>query len=120
MEAIGVDDPALDAEVIAIADAGYRSLGLTGFRLEISSLGDASCRPQYRELLQEFLFGLDLDEATREQARINPIRVLDDKRPEVREMTANAPLMLDHLPGKPRRISSRYSVIWTRWACSTW
>ncbi|RIR11356.1 histidine--tRNA ligase [Mycobacteroides abscessus] len=102
VEAIGVDDPALDAEVIAIADAGYRSLGLTGFRLEISSLGDASCRPQYRELLQEFLFGLDLDEATRERARINPIRVLDDKRPEVREMTANAPLMLDHLSGEAK------------------
>ena len=40
VEAIGVDDPALDAEVIAIADAGFRSLGLDGFRLEITSLGD--------------------------------------------------------------------------------
>ncbi len=97
VEAIGVDDPALDAEVIAIADAGFRSLGLDGFRLEITSLGDDTCRPQYRELLQEFLFGLDLDEDTRRRAHINPLRVLDDKRPEVREMTAAAPLMLDHL-----------------------
>jgi histidyl-tRNA synthetase len=97
VEAIGVDDPALDAEVIAIADAGFRSLGLTGFRLEITSLGDDTCRPAYRELLQEFLFGLDLDEATRARAEINPLRVLDDKRPEVREMTADAPVMLDHL-----------------------
>ncbi len=56
VEAIGVDDPALDAEVIAVADAGFRSLGLDGFRLEITSLGDDSCRPQYRELLQDFLF----------------------------------------------------------------
>jgi len=54
VEAIGVDDPALDAEVIAIADSGFRALGLDGFRLEITSLGDDSCRPQYRELLQEF------------------------------------------------------------------
>ena len=46
VEAIGVDDPALDAEVIAIADAGFRSLGLTGFRLEITSLGDdTAARP---------------------------------------------------------------------------
>ena len=97
VEAIGVDDPALDAEVIAIADAGFRSLGLTGFRLEITSLGDDTCRPAYRELLQEFLFKLDLDEATRTRAGINPLRVLDDKRPEVREMTADAPVMLDHL-----------------------
>ncbi|ADT99767.1 histidine--tRNA ligase [Mycolicibacterium gilvum] len=97
IEAIGVDDPALDAEVIAVADAGFRSLGLDGFRLEITSLGDDSCRPQYRELLQEFLFALDLDEETRRRAEINPLRVLDDKRPHVREMTANAPVMLDHL-----------------------
>jgi histidyl-tRNA synthetase len=97
VEAIGIDDPALDAEVIAIADAGFRSLGLDGFRLELTSLGDDTCRPQYRELLQEFLFGLDLDEDTRRRAEINPLRVLDDKRPEVRAATANAPLMLDHL-----------------------
>lgn len=97
VEAIGVDDPALDAEVVAVADAGFRSLGLDGFRLEITSLGDETCRPQYRELLQQFLFGLDLDEETRRRAEINPLRVLDDKRPHVREMTAEAPLMLDHL-----------------------
>jgi histidyl-tRNA synthetase len=97
VEAIGVDDPALDAEVIAIADAGFRSLGLDGFRLEITSLGDESCRPQYRELLQDFLFSLDLDEETRRRAEINPLRVLDDKRPEVKAMTADAPVLLDHL-----------------------
>ncbi|MFC8530459.1 histidine--tRNA ligase [Nocardia sp. NPDC057227] len=97
VEAIGVDDPALDAEVIAVADAGFRGLGLTGFRLELTSLGDDTCRPQYRELLQEFLLRLPLDEETKRRARLNPLRVLDDKRPEVRELTANAPLMLDHL-----------------------
>ncbi|ORI22616.1 histidine--tRNA ligase [Rhodococcus sp. 1168] len=97
VEAIGVDDPALDAEVIAVADTGFRSVGLTDFRLEITSLGDDTCRPQYRELLQKFLFALPLDEDTRRRAEINPLRVLDDKRPEVREMTADAPIMLDHL-----------------------
>jgi histidyl-tRNA synthetase len=97
VEAIGIDDPALDAEVIAIADAGFRGLGLDGFRLEITSLGDDTCRAQYRELLQDFLFGLDLDEATRARATLNPLRVLDDKRPLVRELTAAAPVMLDHL-----------------------
>ncbi|WP_046301948.1 MULTISPECIES: histidine--tRNA ligase [unclassified Mycobacterium] len=102
VEAIGVDDPALDAEVIAVADAGFRSLGLEGFRLEITSLGDDTCRPAYRELLQQFLFGLDLDEETRQRAQLNPLRVLDDKRPHVREMTADAPVMLDHLSAGAR------------------
>jgi len=97
VEAIGVDDPALDAEVIAVADAGFRRLGLTGFRLELTSLGDDSCRPQYRDLLRAFLSGLPLDELTRARAEVNPLRVLDDKRPEVRELTTDAPLMLDHL-----------------------
>jgi histidyl-tRNA synthetase len=97
VEAIGVDDPALDAEVIAVADEGFKALGLRGYRLELTSLGDAECRPAYRALLQEFLAGLPLDEPTRERARINPLRVLDDKRPEVRAMMANAPLLLDHL-----------------------
>jgi histidyl-tRNA synthetase len=97
VEAIGVDDPALDAEVIAIADAGFRTLGLDGFQLEITSLGDDTCRPQYRELLQDFLFQLDLDDETRRRAEINPLRVLDDKRPEIKAMTADAPVMLDHL-----------------------
>lgn len=97
VEAIGVDDPALDAEVIAVADAGFRRLGLTGFRLELTSLGDDSCRSQYRDLLRAFLSGLPLDELTRARAEANPLRVLDDKRPEVRELTTDAPLMLDHL-----------------------
>lgn len=97
VEAIGIDDPALDADVIAVADSGFRSLGLAGFRLEITSLGDDTCRPAYRELLQDFLLKLDLDDDTRRRAEINPLRVLDDKRPHVREMTADAPLMLDHL-----------------------
>ncbi|OZM81696.1 histidine--tRNA ligase [Pseudonocardia sp. MH-G8] len=97
VEAIGVDDPALDAEVIAIADEGFRALGLTGYRLELTSLGDAECRPAYGALLREFLAGLPLDEATRTRAQLNPLRVLDDKRPEVRALVAEAPLLRDHL-----------------------
>jgi len=97
VEAIGADDPALDAEVVAIADEGFRALGLRGYRLELTSLGDADCRPEYRERLQAYLAGLDLDEATRARAAINPLRVLDDKREEVRKQMQDAPLLLDHL-----------------------
>ena len=97
IEAIGSDDPALDAEVIAVADEGFRELGLSGFRLDLTSLGDTACRPAYRERLTGFLAGLDLDEATAERARINPLRVLDDKRPHMQEILAEAPLMIDDL-----------------------
>ncbi|GAA1504555.1 histidine--tRNA ligase [Sphaerisporangium rubeum] len=97
LEAIGTEDPAVDAETIAIAWRGYRSLGLTQVRLLLNTLGCTQCRPAYRAALQEFLRGLDLDEATLRRVEINPLRVLDDKRPEVRAQVENAPLITDHL-----------------------
>ena len=97
IEAVGSDDPALDAEVIAVADHGFRSLGLSKYRLLLNSLGCANCRPGYRQVLTDFLAGLDLDEATRERAVVNPLRVLDDKRESVQQQLVDAPLMIDHL-----------------------
>jgi len=97
IEAIGSEDPALDAEVIAVADEGYRDIGLSGFRLDLTSLGDAVCRPAYRERLTAYLSTLDLDEATAERAVLNPLRVLDDKRPAMQALLADAPLMIDYL-----------------------
>jgi histidyl-tRNA synthetase len=97
LEAIGTEDPAVDAETIAVAWSGYQALGLTRVRLLLNTLGCKQCRPAYRAALQEFLRGLDLDEATRERIEINPLRVLDDKRPEVRAQVENAPLITDHL-----------------------
>ena len=102
VEAIGVDDPALDAEVIALANRCFTSIGLTGFRLELTSLGDWDDRPAYRQKLQDFLATLPLDEETQRRAQLNPLRVLDDKRPEMQEMLADAPLMLDHLSDTSR------------------
>lgn len=102
VEAIGVDDPALDAEVIALAHRCFTSIGLNGFRLELTSLGDWDDRPAYRQKLQDFLATLPLDEETQRRAQLNPLRVLDDKRPEMQEMLAEAPLMLDHLSDSSR------------------
>ncbi|MEV5596329.1 histidine--tRNA ligase [Streptomyces sp. NPDC052496] len=96
-EAIGAEDPALDAELIILANDAYRSLGLRNFRILLNSLGDKECRPVYRTALQEFLYGLDLDEDTRRRAEINPLRVLDDKRPDVQKQLVGAPLLRDHL-----------------------
>ncbi|MFD9719666.1 histidine--tRNA ligase [Streptomyces sp. NPDC059076] len=96
-EAIGVEDPALDAELIILADQAYRSLGLRNYRLLLNSLGDKECRPVYREALQEFLRELDLDEETRRRIEINPLRVLDDKRSEVQKQLTDAPRLADYL-----------------------
>jgi histidyl-tRNA synthetase len=97
LEAIGTEDPAVDAETIAVAYDAFRSLGLTQFTLLLNSLGDKTCRPVYRAALQDFLRGLDLDEDTRKRIEINPLRVLDDKRPEVRAQLADAPSIVDYL-----------------------
>ena len=99
LEAIGSEDPAVDAETIALAWDWYRELGLTQLSLHLNSLGCAECRPVYRTALQEFLRALDLDEATAARAEINPLRVLDDKRPDVRARLADAPLVIDFLCG---------------------
>ncbi|MCK8680893.1 histidine--tRNA ligase [Streptomyces lichenis] len=96
-EAIGTEDPALDAELIILADQAYRSLGLRRFRILLNSLGDQECRPVYRDALQSFLRGLDLDEETRRRIEINPLRVLDDKRAEVQKQLTGAPVLRDHL-----------------------
>ncbi|MGW1075377.1 histidine--tRNA ligase [Streptomyces sp. NPDC002537] len=96
-EAIGAEDPALDAELIILAVDAYRSLGLKNFRLLLNSLGDKECRPAYRDALQSFLRGLDLDEDTRRRIEINPLRVLDDKREAVQKQLVGAPMLRDHL-----------------------
>ncbi|HWH28409.1 MAG TPA: histidine--tRNA ligase, partial [Mycobacteriales bacterium] len=96
-EALGSDDPALDAELVALADRAYRSLGLTRPVLHLATLGDPEDRREYsgrlREWLRERVGGLD--EETDRRIELNPLRVLDDKRPEVRERTADAPLLTD-------------------------
>ena len=102
IEAIGLDDPAIDAEVIAIADQGFKSLGLKRYRLEITSLGDSASRAAHRIELDKFIATLDLDEATSARAKINPLRLFDDKREEMKKMMAKAPLLMDFLSQESR------------------
>lgn len=97
IEAIGVQDSALDAEVIAIADAGFKAIGLKKYRLEITSLGDAQSRAKHRVDLVTYIDKLDLDEVTKARAAINPLRLFDDKRDEVKKQMSKAPLLLDYL-----------------------
>jgi histidyl-tRNA synthetase len=102
IEAIGLDDPAIDAEVIAIADAGFKAIGLSKYRLEITSLGDAQSRAAHRVDLLKFIATLDLDEATEARAAINPLRLFDDKREEMKKAMRDAPLLINYLSEQSR------------------
>jgi histidyl-tRNA synthetase len=102
LEAIGSDDPACDAEVIQFYDALLGRLGVTEYRLELNSIGDAACRPAYLERLRPWLaeHEAELDQATREQAQRNPLRALDNigaKPLAVQEVLRHAPAVGDSL-----------------------
>ncbi len=99
VEALGVADADLDVEVIWVAHTFFGRLGLTDFSLRIGSMGDATCRPAYLELLTAYLDAHrdELCDEHRDRFRTNPMRVFDCKRPECRAVTAAAPKLVDHL-----------------------
>jgi histidyl-tRNA synthetase len=96
-EVVGTEDATVDAETIVLAVDAYRSLGLSSFRVLLNSLGSEESRPAYRTALQEYLRALDLDEDTAQRVELNPLRVLDDTRPEMQAALAGAPLITDFL-----------------------
>ena len=97
IEAIGYNDPTIDVEVIAVADSAFKALGLKQYKLNITSLGDAKSRDSHGTDLVKFISTLKLDDATLERAKINPLRLFDDKRDEIKSAMAKAPLLLDYL-----------------------
>jgi len=97
IEAIGLTDPLIDAEVVYLADKAFKDIGLKNYRLEITSLGDAESRAAHRKELLKFYETLELDEATSQRAKLNPLRLFDDKRPEMVAAMQNAPVLLDFL-----------------------
>lgn len=102
IEAIGLDDPMIDAEVIWLADQAFKNIGLKNYRLEITSLGDAESRAAHRQDLLKFYETLNLDEATSARAKMNPLRLFDDKRPEMVAAMERAPRLLDYLNEKSK------------------
>jgi histidyl-tRNA synthetase len=102
LEAIGSDDPALDAEVIHLYASLLARLGITEYTLELNSIGDQACRPAYLERLRPWLeeHAAELDEETRDQARRSPLRALDNiaaKPPHVQEVLRQAPTIGESL-----------------------
>lgn len=99
VEALGPEDPDLDAEVIALAASVVAGLGLGQVELLLNSLGDGTCRPAYVTALSAFLAERAdrLCDEHRERALEAPLRVLDCKRPACRQVTVDAPRSVDHL-----------------------
>lgn len=97
IEAIGYNDPEIDAEVIWVADTAFKSLGLSKYELQITSLGDAQSRAAHRVELMKFLEKLPLDEESKKKAQLNPLRLFDDKRPEIIAAMKDAPLLINYL-----------------------
>jgi histidyl-tRNA synthetase len=99
-ECLGAEEPQVDAEVLLMLMYFLRELGLTELQPELNTLGCRQCRPAYRELLTDFLRGLDPDtlcEDCRRRMQSNPMRVLDCKVPSCQEQTQNAPRIRDHV-----------------------
>jgi histidyl-tRNA synthetase len=93
VEAIGSDDPAVDAELIQLYTELLRRLGIEGYRIKLNSIGDRTCRPAYVERLRAWLVDHDgeLDDDTRAKAQVSPLRVFDTKNPQVEQALAAAP-----------------------------
>jgi histidyl-tRNA synthetase len=102
IEAIGLDDPMIDAEVIWLANQAFKNIGLKRYSLQITSLGDAESRAAHRVELLKFYETLNLDEATASRAKLNPLRLFDDKRPEMISAMTKAPKLLDYLNEKSK------------------
>ncbi|UFJ38991.1 histidine--tRNA ligase [Brevibacillus humidisoli] len=99
VEAIGASDPAIDAEVIAVAYRFYEEMGLSGLTVELNSVGTLEDRARHRVHLLEYLNERRTELCADCQSRIdrNPLRVLDCKVEKDQQLTKDAPSILDYL-----------------------
>jgi histidyl-tRNA synthetase len=105
VEVLGSSDPRADVEVIAIANNILLTLGLKSLRLDINSLGNAEDRQQYRQALIDYLtpYKNELDADSQDRLTRNPLRILDSKDERTKEISLNAPSILDHLGADSKR-----------------
>lgn len=99
VEAFGIADADIDAELILMCARLWRELGLRDIELQINTLGSNEARQVYRDVLVNYLeqHRDQLDEDSLRRLHSNPLRVLDSKNPQLRDLIANAPSLLDHL-----------------------
>ncbi len=99
VEAYGMDGPDIDLEVILISNRIWQALGLNGLELQINTLGTPEERVVYRQQLAEYLSANreQLDEESLRRLQSNPLRILDSKNSDMRELIAEAPALMDCL-----------------------
>jgi len=104
VEALGFADPEVDAELIAMSARLWRELGLRSVVLELNSLGTPESRAGYRQALLDYFsqHRNALDEDSLRRLERNPLRILDSKNPDMRELIAAAPLLGGHLDAESR------------------
>jgi histidyl-tRNA synthetase len=99
VEALGYEGPDVDAELIIMCARMWRALGISRLTLEINSLGTAESRTRYRETLVEYFSSVksELDDDSIRRLEQNPLRILDSKNPDMQDIVAAAPVMIDFL-----------------------
>lgn len=99
IEIFGAENPSADAEVISLAMTFLKRLGIENLKVNINSIGCPECRKNYNEALKEYFKANFENLCTTCQDRFqrNPLRILDCKNPECKEISKDAPLVLDHL-----------------------
>ena len=105
VEALGYDGPDVDAELIIMCARMWQRLGLSRISLEINSLGNPESRARYRDELVSYFSAVKnrLDEDSMRRLGQNPLRILDSKNPEMRDIVAAAPVMIDYLDEESAR-----------------
>ena len=101
-EAFGLDGPDIDLEMILITSRFWRELGLDGLELQLNTLGTSQERAIYRQELVAYLSQHEstLDDESRRRLQTNPLRILDSKNPEMKDLIEGAPALLDSLGGE--------------------
>ena len=105
VEILGSADPRADVEAIALATDILKALGLKNLTLDLNSVGNGEDRQNYREALINYLtpYQAELDPDSQERLTRNPLRILDSKDKRTKEITLNAPSILDYLGEASRR-----------------
>lgn len=105
VESIGLSDPMVDVEVIALLMDICKMFSLPGINLELNSIGDAESRKKYREVIQDYFRNHSSKLSDGEKLRLenNPMRLLDSKNPALASAIAEAPSILDHLTSTSKK-----------------
>jgi histidyl-tRNA synthetase len=113
VEAYGMPGPDIDAELIAMSAALWQALGVSGLELQVNSLGTVAARHAYRDKLVDYFqsHAARLDADSQRRLHTNPLRILDSKNPDMRDLIDGAPRLLEHLDAESREHFERLRAL---------